>query len=145
MSYIKIFQNTQALSVSGGNNYSEDQLIHIFMDNVHQGGKYSAQIASHRIELNKEEKITHQKYSSISSLHTDYLNIDSSSGCAKNSEREDIVQTKFTFCGGANHSAESVSKGPERKSKKLVQMVIRTTDVQNVRLANALDLDLNIT
>ena len=47
MNYIKIFQNAQALSVSVGNNYSKDQLMHIFMDNFHQGGKYSSQIASH--------------------------------------------------------------------------------------------------
>ena len=47
MNYIKIFKNTQALSVSVGNNYSEDQLMHTFFDNFHQGGNYSAQIASH--------------------------------------------------------------------------------------------------
>ena len=45
--YIKIFQNAQALSVSVGNSYSEDQLMHIFLDKFHQGGKYTAQIASH--------------------------------------------------------------------------------------------------
>ena len=38
MSYIKIFQNAQALSVSVGKNYSEDKLMHIFLDNFHQGG-----------------------------------------------------------------------------------------------------------
>ena len=32
MNYIKIFQNTQVLSVSLGNSYSEDQLMHIFLD-----------------------------------------------------------------------------------------------------------------
>ena len=37
MNYIKIFQNAQALSVSVGNTYSEDQLMHIFLDNFHQG------------------------------------------------------------------------------------------------------------
>ena len=78
MNYIKRFQNTQALSVSVGNTYSEDQLMHTFLDNFHQGGKYSAQIASHQSGLRKEEKITDQKYLSISSLQTDYLSIDSS-------------------------------------------------------------------
>ena len=29
MNYIKIFQNAQALSVSVGNTYSEDQLMHV--------------------------------------------------------------------------------------------------------------------
>ena len=38
MNYIKIFQNSQALSVSIINSYSEDQLMHTFMDNLHQGG-----------------------------------------------------------------------------------------------------------
>ena len=47
MNYKKISQNTQALSFSVGNNYSEDQLMHIFMDNSHQGGKYSSRISSH--------------------------------------------------------------------------------------------------
>ena len=79
--------------------------MHIFLDNFHQGGKYSAQIASHQAELRREEKFTDQKYLSISSLQTDYLNLDSSSGCSKNIKRADLVQTKCTFCGGANHSA----------------------------------------
>ena len=39
INYIKRFQNAHALSVSVGNSYSEDQLMHTFMDNFHQGGK----------------------------------------------------------------------------------------------------------
>ena len=35
---IKIFQNVQALSVSVGNTFSEDQLMHTFLDNFNQGG-----------------------------------------------------------------------------------------------------------
>ena len=38
MKYIKIFQNALALSVSVANTHSEDQLMHIFLDNFHQGG-----------------------------------------------------------------------------------------------------------
>ena len=38
INYIKIFQNAQALSISVGNNYSEYQLLHIFLDSFHQGG-----------------------------------------------------------------------------------------------------------
>ena len=49
--YIKRFQNAHALSVSVGNSYSEDQLMHIFLDKFHQGGKYLAQKASHQAEL----------------------------------------------------------------------------------------------
>ena len=40
MNYIKIFHNSHALSISVGNSYSEDQLMHTFLDNFHQGGKY---------------------------------------------------------------------------------------------------------
>ena len=98
MSYIKIFQNAQAFSVLVGNTYSEDQLMSIFMDNFHQGRKYSSQIASHQAELRIEEKITDQKYLSISSLKTDYINIDSSSGCVKNIDTANTFQTKCTFC-----------------------------------------------
>ena len=110
MNYIKIFHNSQTLSVSVGNYYSEDQMIHTFLDNFQQGGKYSTQIASHQEELRREETFTDQKYLSISSLHTDCLNIDSSSFFGKNCERANTVQKKCTFCGGTNHSAEKVSK-----------------------------------
>ena len=58
--YIKRFQNANDLSVSTGNSYSEDQLMHTFMDNFHQSGKYSSQIASHQAELWREEKFTDQ-------------------------------------------------------------------------------------
>ena len=87
MNYIKRFQNADALSVYVGITYSEDQMMHTILDNFHQGGKYSAQIASDQAELRREEKFTDQKYLSISSLQTDYLNLESSSGCGRNSER----------------------------------------------------------
>ena len=35
----------------------EDQLMHKFLDNFHQGGKYSAEIASHQAELRREENL----------------------------------------------------------------------------------------
>ena len=57
MNYIKIFKNTQPLSVSVGNTYPEDQLMHIFLDHFHQGGKYSSQIASHQVELRKKKDL----------------------------------------------------------------------------------------
>ena len=79
MNYIKIFQNEEALSVYVGNSYSEDQMINTFMDDFHQGGKYSAQIASHQAELRRKGNCTDQKYFSFSSLQTDYLNLDSRS------------------------------------------------------------------
>ena len=60
MNCIKIFQTSQALSVSVANSYSEDQMMHIFLDNFRQGGKYSAQISSHQAELRREETFTDQ-------------------------------------------------------------------------------------
>ena len=106
INYIKIFQNARALLVSVGNRYSKDQLMHTFLDNFHRGRKYSAQIASHQAELRKEGKFREQKSFNISSLQTDYLNHDSSSGFGRNSEGAHYVQTKCTFFGGNNHSAE---------------------------------------
>ena len=104
-------QNAHALSASAGNSYSEDQRMHTFLDNFHQGGKYSAPIASHQAELRREEKFTDQKSLNISSLQTDYLNLDSSnSGYSRHSEREHSVQAKCTFCGGNIHSAEKCFK-----------------------------------
>ena len=84
--------------------------MHTFVDNFHQGGKYSAQIASQQVELRREENVTDQKSLNISSLQTDYLNLDSSSGSSRNSEIAHAVQTKCTFCGGNNHSAEKCFK-----------------------------------
>ena len=111
INYIKRFQDARSLSVPVGDSYSEDQLIHTFLDNFHPGGKYSAQIASHQAELRREERFTDQKSLNISSLQTDYLNLDrSSSGSIRNSKRAHDVQAKCTFCGGNNHSAEKCLK-----------------------------------
>ena len=104
--YIKRSQNAHVLSISVGNSYSEDQLMHKFLDNFHRGGNYSSQIARHQAELRREEKITDKKSLNISSLQTDCLSLDSSSGFGRNSERANTVQRNFTFCGGGNHSAE---------------------------------------
>ena len=59
--------------------------MHTFLDNFHQGEKYSAWIASHQAELRREETFTDQKSLNISSLQTDYLNLDSSSGFGRDS------------------------------------------------------------
>ena len=84
--------------------------MYIFFDNFNQGGKYFTQIASQQAKLIREEKFTDQKSLSISSLQTDYLNLDSDSGSGKNGERENLDQKICTFCGGANHSAEKCFK-----------------------------------
>ena len=39
INYINRFQNAHTLSVSVGNSYFENQLMHTFLDNFHQGGK----------------------------------------------------------------------------------------------------------
>ena len=87
ISHIKIFQNAHALSVSVGNSYSEDQLMHTFLDNFEEGGKYSAQIASHQVELRRKENFIDKKSLNISSLQTDYLNLDISSGFDRDIKR----------------------------------------------------------
>ena len=115
---------------SVGNTYSEYQQMHTFLDNFHQGGKYSAQIASHQVELRIKEKFTDQKSLSISSFLTDYLNFDSSSGWGRNIERYNLVQTKCTFMEVPITMQKTFSIGPERKSKKLTRLVIWTTDVK---------------
>ena len=118
ISYINRFQNAHALSVLVGNSYSKDQLMHTFMDNFQQGGKYSAQIASHQEELRREEKFTDQKSLNISSLQTDYLNLDSSSGFDMDCERAHYVQIECAFCEGVNHSAEQCFKKLRKEKEK---------------------------
>ena len=114
----KIFQNAHALSISVLNYCSEDQLMHAFLDNFRQGGKYSAQIASHPVEFRREEIFTDQKSLNISYLHTDDLNLDSSSGFWRNSEQANTVHKKCTFCGGTNHSAKKCFKRIIQKKEK---------------------------
>ena len=92
--------------------------MHIYLDKFCQGGKYSAQIASHQAELRREENFTDKKYLYISSLQTDYLNLDRSSGCGRNIEIANTVQTKCTFCGGANHFAEKCFQTIRKKDEK---------------------------
>ena len=110
INYINRFQNAHALSVSVGNSYSEDQLMHTFVYKFHQGGKYLAQISSHQAELRREETFTDQKSLNISSLQTDCLNLNIRSGSSSNSERAHAIQTKCKFCGGNNHSVEKYFK-----------------------------------
>ena len=64
----------------------------------------------------------------VSSLQTDYLNLDSSSGSIRNSEIAHAIQTKCTFCGGNNHSAEKCFKRLRKENEKA-----RTVDVSSNR------------
>ena len=61
INHIKIFQNAKALEISVGNSYTEDQLMHTFLDNLQQGEKYSDQLASHQDILIEKGKIIDQK------------------------------------------------------------------------------------
>ena len=119
--------------------------MYTFLDNFRQGGKYSDQIASHQVELRREETFTDQKSLKISSLQTDYLNLDSSLGSIRNSNRAHSVQEKCTFCGGNNHSAEKCFKRIRKEKEKLARLMFHPTDIRNVCLGNYLDVDLKIT
>ena len=119
--------------------------MHTYLDNFHQGGKYSAQIASHPVELRREENSTDQKSLNISSLQTDYLNLDSNSDFVRNIKRANTVQTNCPFCGGNNHSTVKFLKRIRKNRKELMRMVLQTTEDQNGHLENGLDVDLKIT
>ena len=144
MNSIKIFQNAHDLSVLVGNSYSEDQLMHTFLDNFEQGGKYLAHIANQQEELIRVGKITDQKSLNISSLQTEYLNLDSSSGFDRDIERAHDVQTECTFCGGVNHSAEQCFKTIKKENEKVPRWMFHLIYKWNVRLVNDLDVDLKI-
>ena len=120
--------------------------MHTFLDNFHQSGKYSAQLASHQAELRREEKFPDKECLNISSLQTDYLNLDKSSpGSSRRNERAHSVQANGTFCGGNNHYAENLSNGLDRKRGKLARLMFHLTVIWDVQLGNALDVDLKIT
>ena len=118
MDYIKRFQNAEALSFSVGNYYSEDQMMHTFLDNFHQGRKYSAHISIHQAELRREARFTYQKYLYISFFQTDHLNLYSISGFVGKNERENTVQTKCKFCGSTNNSTEKCLKSTRKEKEK---------------------------
>ena len=119
--------------------------MHTFLDNFQQDGKNSAQIASHKAELRREEKFTDQKSLDISSLQTYYLNIDSSSGFGRDGKGHMLFKQSAYFVEVLISLHNNVSKGLERKGKKLTRLMLHPIDKWNVRLGNALDMDLNIT
>ena len=71
--------------------------MHIFLDNFRQGVKYPAYTASHQAELRGEIKFIDQKYLSVSSLQTDYLNIYNGSGSGRNNERKILLRKNALF------------------------------------------------
>ena len=119
--------------------------MHKFLDNFHQGGKHSAQIAIHQAELRREEKFIDQTSLNISSLQTDYLNIDSSSVLGEIVREQTLFIQSAPFVEVLITLQKCFSKVLDRKRKKLVRLVIRTTDKRNRHLENVFDLDLKIT
>ena len=103
--YIKIFQNTHTLSVLVGNNYTEYQLMHTFLDNFQQGRKIFSSYIKLPGRIEKRRKIIDQKSLNNSSLQIDYLSLVSRSGLGRKYERSHDFQTDCTFCGGINYSA----------------------------------------
>ena len=118
--------------------------MHTFLGNFHQGGKYSARIASHQSELIKEDNFTDNKSLSISYLQADYLNLEKSSGCCRNSERANTVHTNCTSCGGANHSAENCFKKIRKENEKVHAAGDLNKRQQNVRVGKLFIVDLKI-
>ena len=93
--------------------------MHTFLDNFHQSGKYSAQLASHQAELRREELYLVQKCLNISSLQTEYLNIDNSnSGSSKHNEKANSAKTKCTYCGLSNHFVGKCFKKIRKEQEK---------------------------
>ena len=107
-----------------------------FLDNIHQGGRYSAQIASHQAELRREERFTDQKSLSTSSLQTEYLNLERSSVLEK-IVKEETLFIKSTFLVEVLITLQkNVSKVSNRQSKHSVLLVICTTQKWKGRLGN---------
>ena len=119
--------------------------MHTFLDNFHQSGRYSAQLASHQAELRRGEIYPDQKCLSISSLQTEYLNIDNSnSGSSRHNEKADSVQTKCTYCGLSNHSVEKCFKNIRKEKEKARSAGTLSKKKLIVQLGNDLDADLKI-
>ena len=93
--------------------------MHTSLDNFQQSGKYSSQLASHQAELKREEMYPDQKCLNISSLQTEYSNLDSSqSSQGKQNEKSNSAKEKCTYCGLTNHSVEKCFKNISKEKEK---------------------------
>ena len=93
--------------------------MHTFLDNFQQSGKYSAQLASHQAELRTGEMYPDQKCLNISSLQTEYLNLDrNQSSQGKHNEKANSPKAKCTFCELTNHSVEKCFKKISKEKEK---------------------------
>ena len=120
--------------------------MHTFLDNFQQSGKYPAQLASHQAELRREENYPDQKCLNISSLQTEYLNIDSSqSGSSKHNEKKKTLPRQSAhIVDFLTILWKNVLKRSEKKKRNLILLVLRQTKIQIVQLGNALDADPKI-
>ena len=120
--------------------------MHTFLDNFHQSGKYSAQLASHQAELRRERESILIKNSWTFYHYRQNIWILT----AVNQDPVNIMK-KQTLTRQSAHIVElitimwkNVSKRWERKKRKLVLLVLHLTKIWIVQLRNALDADLKI-
>ena len=92
-------------------------------------------------DLRREEKVTYQKYLSILSLQTDYLNLDSSSG--RNNKIANIIKINELFMKVPTQQT-NVKKGKYKVSRKLALLVIWSDNEMNDHLTNVLNAYLQI-
>ena len=119
--------------------------MHTFLDNFQQSGKYSSQLASHQAELGREEKYPDQKCLNISSLQTDYVNLENSlSGSSRHSDKEILPRQSAHIVDFLTILWKNVSKKSEKKKRKLVLLVLHLTKIWIVQLGNTLDADLKL-
>ena len=80
------------------NSYTEDQMVHIFLDNLQKYGNYSAQIKIYQEELIREENFIDQKSLSIFDLYIDYFSFKNS---VRNHKRENFAQSRCSHRGSS--------------------------------------------
>ena len=95
-----------------GNIYSAGQLMHTFLENFQQVGRYSAHIKRRQSEFRRKEKCVDQKSLSISALKNDFLNLENS---VRNTERASFDQPMCSHCG-LSHPTRKLFK-QQRKDK----------------------------
>ena len=93
--------------------------MYTFLDNYHQGVKYSAHMESHQDYLRREEKIVDHKSLSISALQINDLNLESS---VKNTERASLYQSRCSDCGGSHPTENTLSN-----IEKILEIINKTS------------------
>ena len=96
--------------------------MHTFLDNFQQSGKYSDQLAIHQAELRREEMYPDQKCLNISSLQTEYLNLDisQSSQGKHNEKKQNLPRQSAHILDLLTLLWKNVSKIIGKRKRKLV-------------------------